>query len=337
MIIFKNKMNLILCCNILASIALCDDIKQISNNSVVSGSFIQPTLVEKWTAKDWEDEFCFMLEVKMDQLIWQWTADSDKNKWYYYPSVLNKNSVEEYNEVQLSLAAAKKLNFKIWIGLSNSNKWWFKHANDERWLQTEFDLNNSIALELWKLYGSRYSDVIAGFYIPLEMDNYNFTSCKVQKRMALHYKKLCDSIHYETNKLVMISPFFSANRGQNASQYGKMWEEILSVAPIDVISLQDGVGVKHCKVEKVSEWFYAIKTAISKSRPETQLWANIETMKKNNFHLSPAGIEKINSQISAEAPYVNNFVCFSFNHYQSPHQKRNKEFKEYKELLGKAE
>jgi hypothetical protein len=307
-----------------------------SNLGIIKGSFIQPYLVESWEPEDWDSEFGFMLQVKIDQLIWQWTADNNRSKWYY-PSVLNNDSVKECNQVQPCLAAAQRLHVKVWIGLNNNNQWWIKHANDEQWLQKEFEFNISMALEIWKLYGSRYSDTIAGFYMPLEMDNVNFLSKKAQNHMALNYKKLCDSIHSNTNKPIMISPYFSAKRGQKALEYSQMWAEILSIAPIDIIAIQDGVGVKHCRPRETAEWFANMQTAISKSRPETKLWANIETMEKKMFHYVPANFERLAEQISAAAPYVDNFVCFSFNHYQSPHQKQFKGFNEYKKLLEQVE
>ncbi len=308
-----------------------------SNQGIIKGSFIQPYLVENWGPEDWGAEFDFMLQVKMDQLIWQWTSDNNGGKWYY-PSILNNDSVKECNQVQPCLEAAQRLRIKVWIGLNNNNnQWWIKHANNEQWLKKEFEFNISMALELWKLYGSRYGDTIAGFYMPLEMDNVNFISKKTQNRMASNYKKLCDSIHLNTNKPVMISPYFSVKNGLNAFEYGQMWAEILSIASIDVIALQDGVGVKHCTPEQVGEWFAHMQTAIAQSRPETKLWGNIETMERKMFNFAPAHYKRLIEQISAVTPYVNNLVCFSFNHYQSPHQKRFKAFNEYKKLLEQVE
>jgi hypothetical protein len=313
-----------------SAISFAEDLS--STSGIIKGSFIQPYLAETWTPEDWQSEFKYMLQVKMDQIILQWTSDYNHSKWYY-PSILNKDTVKGYDQVQPCLASAQRLNMKVWIGLNNNDQWWIKHANDEKWLNKEFEINISMALELWKLYGNQYGDTIAGFYMTLEMDNVNFLSNEAQNRMAINYKKLCDAIHSNTNKSVMISPFFSAKRGLNAVEYSRMWGKIISVAPIDVIAVQDGVGVKHCRADGTAEWFASMKNAITKNRPETKLWANIETMERKMFHYVPADSKRLARQISEALPYVDNFICFSFNHYQSPHQKQIKGFNEYKKVL----
>jgi len=36
------------------------------------------------------------------------------------------------------------------------------------------------AIELWNRYGAAYGDTIAGFYIPMEVDNDNFATTQAQ-------------------------------------------------------------------------------------------------------------------------------------------------------------
>ena len=43
----------------------------------------------------------------------------------------------------------------------------------------------------------------------------------------------------------MIAPFFTPKAGLSPSQWQTMWEYVLKRSPIDVLALQDGVGVAH--------------------------------------------------------------------------------------------
>src|ERR1039458_10107053 len=51
----------------------------------IRGSFLQPALGDAWTLKQWRDEFHYMRDARLDQMVIQWTADS-KEKTTIYPS-----------------------------------------------------------------------------------------------------------------------------------------------------------------------------------------------------------------------------------------------------------
>lgn len=304
--------------------------KDTVNPSLLEGSFFQPSLVLNWTNADFAAEFDVMRSLGMNHIIWQWTIDS-KEKQACYPTVLpGYSQLSPRDLVGISLEEAEKKGLKVWIGLNCNDDWFTYYANNEKWLANETSLSISMVQELWCRYGPAYTDTIAGFYLPLEVDNVHFKNKERQSRMAKAYKELAEMIHVTTSKPVMIAPFFNEGRGQDARTYAEMWGNILKVAPIDVIALQDGIGCEHASVSSIGNWLEALGTKIREIRPATELWSDLETF---TTKLQSAPIERVISQIQAEKQYVTKITSFSFNHYDSPNTGHAGQFLQYKEYV----
>jgi hypothetical protein len=298
------------------------------NTEIWEGSFFQPALVTNWTAENFATEFQYMKDVKMDHVIWQWTVDSlPVLKWTYYPTTMKGfTQITAYDAVGVSLEQAQAKGLKVWLGLNWTDDWWKHYANDEAWLKNEFTISQNTAQELWNRYGSQYGSTIAGFYLTMEVDNVNFQTTVAQNRMKTVYKDTADYIHTQTGKPVMVAPFFNANLGQDAQTYAAMWGEIIATAPIDVVAVQDGIGVGHATVANIGDWLEPLRTAIKAARPSTQLWSDLETMVPN----APASVSRLIEQLNAEKAYVDKFTTFSFNYYDSPQQKHAAEYADWK-------
>ena len=270
-----------------------------------------------------------MKSVKMDHVIWQWTVDSlPSRKWTYYPtSIAGYTQHNTYDAVGTSLAEAKAKGLTVWLGLNWTDDWWSKGASDDVWLNNEFNLSKTIAQELWSRYGATYGTTIAGFYMTMEVDNVNFQTTVLQDRMAAVYKNVADYVHTNTGKPVMIAPFFNASAGQDPAAHAAMWGRILATAPVDIVAVQDGIGVGHATVANIAAWLCPLRTAIKTARPSTQLWSDLET---NTPGYTSAPVSRVIDQLNAEKTCVDKFTTFSFNHYDSPQQGHAAEFNEWK-------
>lgn len=306
----------------------------LKNNTVgaqrLDGGFFQPGLVVNWTNSDFAVEYDAMKTLAMNHVIWQWTVDSKKKQAYYPTSLPGFSRISSRDLVGMSLREAEKKGLKVWLGLDWSDDWYKHYGNDEKWLTNEVSLNKSIAQELWRQYGETYTNTIAGFYLPMEVDNVHFQDKEKQKRMARAYKEIVEEIHNTTAKPVMVAPYFNQTLGQDAPKYADMWGDILKVAPIDVIALQDGIGCGHASVSTIGTWLAALSAKIKDVRPTTQLWSDLETF-TSGFVSAP--IDRVISQINAERQYVTNFTSFSFNHYDSPNNGQAEQFRQYREYV----
>jgi hypothetical protein len=297
-----------------------------SGTSLLDGGFFQPELVVNWKDSDFSAEYAAMKDVAMNHVIWQWTVDSNKRVAYYPTNLPGFSRASSQDLVGLSLQEAEKKGLKVWLGLNWNDDWDKHYANSEKWLANEVDLNKNIVKELWRQYSKNYPEVIAGFYLPLEVDNLHFQGDEKQKRMAMAYKALAEEVHNTTGKPVMIAPYFNQSLGQDVAEYASMWGSILKVAPIDVIALQDGIGCGHASVATIGEWLAALGTKIREVRPATELWSDLETFTPS---FAPAPIDRVITQINAERIYVAKITSFSFSHYDSPNNGRTEQFGQY--------
>ena len=281
----------------------------------LAGSFFQIYLVNGWQRQTFEDKFQVLKTRGMDHVIWQWTADSFHKKTYYPTKMSGWENEVGYDAVGISLAAAKAKGLKVWLGLNWTDDWWNHYGSDRTWLQNEFAIGQTVCDELWNNYKKDYIDTIAGFYITMEVDNVNYDNPAHQQNMINVYSSLTNYIHRQTHKPVMVAPFFNEICGMTAVGFADFWGQILKKAPIDIVAMQDGVGVHHVRTTTVGDWYKAMQTTIKATRPATELWSDLETFDEVNDEFNPASNARILEQIKAERPYVKKFTTFAWLHY----------------------
>ena len=290
-----------------------------------SGGFIQPWLAGSWAPPQFAAEFASYSAVCLNHFIWQWTVDSTPAKrCAFYPSALPgimRCATGSPDPVLASLDAAAAANLTIWLGLSFNSDWWTHYANDPVWLTNETELAVSVAAELWQLYGGAHASAIAGFYLPLEVDNVNFASPLLQARMVAAYTRVVGAIHSATTKPVMAAPFFNPAEGLAAAEYAAWWASVAGASELDVLALQDGVGVGHATVAQLPAWFEALQGALEGTK--CALWSDLETFAPGPV---PAPMERMGAQLAAVAPFVDRVTTFAFSHYQSPQQGFEQQF-----------
>ncbi|MEI6286011.1 MAG: DUF4434 domain-containing protein [Bacillota bacterium] len=283
--------------------------------NMLAGSFFQIYLVNGWQRQTFDEKFHELKQRGMDHVIWQWTADSFHKKTYYPTTMSGWENEVGYDAVGVSLASAKANGLKVWLGLNWTDDWWNHYGNDKPWLQNEFAISQNVCNELWNKYKLDYNDTIAGFYITMEVDNVNYDSPSQQQNMIDVYATLTNYIHTTTHKPVMVAPFFNESCGMTPTGFADFWGNILKTAPIDIVAMQDGVGVHHVKTTTVGEWYKKMRDKINSVRPTTELWSDLETFDEVNDEFNPASNVRILEQIQAERPYVKKFTTFAWLHY----------------------
>lgn len=282
----------------------------------IDGSFVQPALIDGFTSTQLTSELSTLTNACLNSQVLQWTADT-KNSTTVYPSGLSGYSQNTSTDVvSRVLTAADSAGISEYLGLQTNDDWWTKYASDNTWLTNEATKANALADDLYAKYGTHTS--LAGWYLPFEVDNWNFTTTTSWSNMASFYTTIANHLHALTpSKPVIISPFYNTSGGQTSSQWTTMWTSIIGSAPIDVIALQDGVGAGHATTAQLATWFSATKSAITAGRPATQLWADSETF---NPDFTPMPISHVVADLKAVSPYVSKIMSFSYDHYDSPSQ-----------------
>jgi len=287
-----------------------------SGRPALRGSFLQPDLGDAWTIRQWQKEFSYMRRAGLDQMVIQWTADS-KYKTTIYPSGLPGYAQNtNHDVVERALKAGDDNGAQIYLGLQNNDDWWIHYASKKKWLMNEATIANALADDLWKKY--RHHRSLAGWYLVFELDNWNEATQTDWDNLVSFFQVTGDHLHQMTpGKPVMIAPFFNPSGGLTSSQWAASLQYILSGGSLDIVALQDGVGVGHATARQLPEWFSAVRDAVHQARPRMQFWVDSETF---NGDGEPMVLHKLVNDMRAVQPYVSSYLSFSFNHYMSPQQ-----------------
>ena len=233
------------------------------------------------------------------------------------------------------LDAAQKAGIKIWLGLylnegsgDFSRYNWWKAIDGNDFDQTDkfaikhhVDRSVAVVKDIAGQFGTH--PALGGIYYSVEITNQP-AFIKNHAYLAEEIiNPVAKAVHAELpGKKLAISPFFNTKLA-SAEEFGKMWEYVLKNSELDILILQDGVGVEpHTLTQNndlISEYFQAVqKAAKAAGKP---LWGNAELFTslgdRDDPQRIPSTIDRVRRQLETETPYVDKFVCFDF-HYMDP-------------------
>lgn len=287
---------------------------------ITTGTFTQPWAVDHYSPEMWEREFAAMQALGIDLWIYQWVGDS-KNKTVIYPTRLaGYTQSSSLDQVEIALSLAKKYGIQVFLGLVFNDEWWQKEGSDREWLLQEAGEMKAVASELYAEYYPRYPDTFAGWYINWEMDNY-----AGYNRRAKHKANMIEALQLVATHLeglnpdlpCSMAPFFNTAGGASAQAYGQFWFEVLSQTGVDILMLQDGIGVNHADLDELPEWYQQVCAGVRAAGKSC--WSDLENFATGpDGSFVPAPSERVVQQHQIAAQYVDRIVTFSFLSYMSP-------------------
>ena len=284
------------------------------------GSFLQPWLSSDWDMARWEQEMNMLKNAGIQYLIYgpAWSMDINGQITTCYPSKLFNSSVQNAS-IDKCLASAQKYGIKIVLGLNFNDKWWNSTVSAD-WLVSQMNIGNSVADELLSLYKSKYGDTMYGWYWVWEVDNVNWISN--DRQVALINALNTNLGHLSSvspNMPLWLSPFMNEKAGGlDADGYKKFWINIFAQTNFrkgDVFVPQDCVGAGGLELSSVPAWFSKLKQAVD-TKPGLKFWGNVETF--ISLYGVSAPLSRVVEQLKAEKPYVEDFISFAYDHYNSP-------------------
>lgn len=299
-----------------------------------------------------------MKDIGCSLLIYQFSAQyQDNQQWYvdaygnpypadfawYHPAgqeVINGISIRSWTKptpwnwdktglspIEMLLNACEMHGVKLWLGLycnesGNSYNWWraasFNKVGARELEIADYHIRRTVSMlaDLNNQFGDRSG--LAGFYIPLEIAN---NGIQYQENREM-YKNIIDQISkaaHAKGKQVSISPFFNPtiSTGPPELVY-ETWNYILKDSPLDIVMLQDGVGLRPELLSptqsRIDPWFKAVKKACEDNGK--LFWANIESYYNRgtpeSINSVPTNFDKLRLQIEAESQYADVLVSFSY-------------------------
>jgi len=288
------------------------------SNGVFEASFIQYWYAKDWDMARWIEEFMMLKEARVNELIIQSIADT-KDKFTVYPTTMEGYTCNNVDMISNALSAAEYVGMKVRIGLGFSSDWWFKNAMDLNWLLSEANENKKIFNEIIEKYGNYAS--IGGWYIPYEFYQFTALTKSHQNNLNIFLKEIAGEIKSKSDKDIMISPFYNSNYSwvMPLDRWGRMIVNVMANTGIDILALQDGVGVKHNDIKYLDNLFAYTKKSTDKLG--IKLYGNVETFETTSQGNIPATKERISIQMLLHKPYVEKYVTFSLNHFQNYEEK----------------
>jgi Domain of unknown function (DUF4434)/F5/8 type C domain len=287
---------------------------------VLTTSVIQPELADQYSQRQWRRELEAMKAVCMDTLVLQWTADTQKHTTVYPSGLAGFTQNTQHDLVDQVLRAADAEGMKVWLGTGFNDDWWSNVTYDRAWFLGEIATDKRLMDDLWARY--RHHRSLSGWYITQEPWNVDEPDAGKRAELAANLRDgladLTTHAHQATRLPTEIAPFFYPSGGDpDIGHWKALWSTVLSAAPIDIIVLQDGVGAGHTTIDQLPAWFAATREVIQAVRPATKLWVETETLSIADGW-KPMGVNLFIADMLAVRPYVDGFLAFSFNHYQSP-------------------
>jgi len=270
----------------------------------------------------WEAELKSMKEIGMDSIIIQYTQ-TRKDCFF-------SNSYSNCKIVNSIIYFAEKYSLKVFLGLGL-----FNFAYDSGFdLDTEIQSNLTLFSQLNSIF--KDSPSLAGWYIPHELDDRNFSSLYAKKKVYNFFGTVSDFIHANSSLPVMISPYFGMK--PDSRSYAAWWNDFFKHTAIDILAMQDGVGTKKVDYTCAAMVFKDLEDTMRKNNVE--FWADIEVFEavhgypidSQPWQARCADFERVKKQLEYISPYVTKSVIFDYPHYFSPRLK-NGLYENYQNLL----
>ncbi len=288
---------------------------------VISGSFLSlsGSMGEQFADLCWcRNKLLSLMEIGMDTLIIYTGSEHSA----VYPSKLAASAFGEKDPLGTILEIGSELNFKIYVGVPFMSSYWMVLSEDE--LENLLALTNPRLKEMKERYS--HHSAFAGWYIPYELCDAFVLNKPNLPDFVRRLSEVCQELM--PGKDVMIAPYFRTT--MEMDEFKALWTRILGEANIQILAMQDSVGVNgpyaEMRLKELGVYYSALHEVCQKVG--VRLWTDLELFDQEHgapldyeqWSAKPAKGERIIAQVEAQSPYVEKIVCFDFFHHLDPQQ-----------------
>jgi hypothetical protein len=193
---------------------------------------------------------------------------------------------------------------------------YWKNQTNVDWLRLHADRCISIAEELNDQFGK--NPAFKGWYIPHEPEPNAYHSKELTASLNENLiNRISDKLHSFDAKPVSIAAFFNSELTSTTQLKDFMTE--LCKSNLQIIMLQDGIGVNHVSIEQVGLYYSeADRGLYENTNYKGEFWTDLET-----FGFAPQGpvtIDRIKKQLQSElsVSHITKAVTFQYYHDMCP-------------------
>lgn len=293
---------------------------------VADGTFIQEGLALSFDEQTWEKEMKYLKELGMNYIVFAPTAESatkqknEKGLVTLYPTkeVGFREKYPDRDLVGKVLKEAQKAGLKVILGMNFHELWWQLAGSDGEWLNSQMELGNKVAKELYDLYYENYKDTIVGWYFVWEIDNIGFTTKKREEALINAMNIQLDYLtELDPDLFFMFCPFMNYRLGTKEA-YRDFWIRVfdkLHLREGDIFAPMDCVGAGGLNIDNFASWFVELRKAVD-TKPGLLFWSDTEVFDHTDWTSIP--ISQFVEQMVKVESYVDNYITFAYTHYYSP-------------------
>jgi hypothetical protein len=282
------------------------------SKKTLTGSFIDFLSKSDWSQLEWESQFQEMKDIGMNTAIIQFISYGNTT---WFNSANDFTKIKYPNALPNLLAAANNKQMDIFIGLYFDEEYWKNQTNVD-WLRMHADRCISIAEELNAQFGK--NPAFKGWYIPHEPEPNAYHSKELTASLNENLiNRISDKLHSFDAKPVSIAAFFNSELTSTTQLKDFMTE--LCKSNLQIIMLQDGIGVNHVSIEQVGLYYSeADRGLYENTNYKGEFWTDLET-----FGFAPQGpvtIDRIKKQLQSElsVSHITKAVTFQYYHDMCP-------------------
>lgn len=277
-----------------------------ATTAYIKGSLIDFNEKVGWNDTKWLSHFQEMKDIGIETLVVQFGA-YNQDIWMYTSNNYSSNIYPDVLGKLFTAADAKGIG--VYMGLYFDDEFW-SHTLDQTVLTKHANRSKDLSDEIWGNYKNHTS--FKGWYISHEFAPYYYQTegdvntliDKLINPVAKHCKEI-------SGKPVGFSVFFNASLSDTNTFQTFM--NSISKSDVELIILQDGIGVGHCGLNQMEDYYSVANQGLVQSNffDKGALWADIETFAQPAGNSIPAPISRIIQQLDK----VKNHVSFTI-HYQ---------------------
>ena len=277
-----------------------------STTPYIKGTFITFSGKNNWDPDKWDTHMKEMQEIGIETLIIQYSAYNES----IWCKSENSYSVNKHiNALSGLLEAARNNNIGVYVGLYFNEEFW-ENTTDEEILNTHAQRSIDLAKEIWDQYSDNTS--FKGWYISHEPAPYYYN---IEKNFNILKDNLVNPIadycEHISSLPVAIAPFFNFNFS-NSSVFSTFMKRLGS-CNLDIIIVQDGIGVEHCTLSELAEYYAAGSRGLyEEGNFKGAFWADIETFKQMPDSFIPESFDIVLQKLRIVDDYVSNIVIYQY-------------------------
>lgn len=275
---------------------------EFRHHSTQEGKYWNDTCRD-FTDEQWKEKVFEASALGMKYLVLMNTAIVCDNEAYCYfeTDIFPFAPLKCKDPIGALLSAADECNIKVFISCGFYGNWRKPGEN----IKSEEVKNRAFKAmhQLYKKYGSHPS--FYGWYFPDE-------TCIIG-HFGKNFINYVNAYSAEVHKISPKAKTLIAPYGTKIAITDRKYINQLKNLDVDFVAYQDEVGVKKSTTKQTAKYFRRLKKAHDKAG-RSKIWADIELFTFEGVvyrsALIPAPIERIEKQIEAVAPYVDEILCY---------------------------